>query len=138
MNQGDPMNSASITGRIGVIDPLRHMRSGRAHVRMRVASSDYFAGKEHTTWFTVHCYDASAVHASRVLEKGQRVCVQGVLIARTYQNKLDVKITELELHTNQIEFLDRARSNSAGDEASSAMIEGCVLPDLDDDDYILT
>lgn len=133
------MNSCNVTGRVGLIAQLRHDRAGHAHLRLRIASNDSFAGAEHTSWFTVHCYEANAVRASQMLHKGQRVYVQGVLIARKYINKEQVEVTELELHAHQIEFLERARAQVSPDTTppdtpdTSWTMGDFVLPCLDDE-----
>lgn len=116
-------NLVQLIGNLGNAPELKDVSGGRKMARMSVATSESYTNKSgeritDTQWHTVVAWGIQAEQASRLLQKGSRVALQGKLVHRSYEGKDGQKryITEVVLS----EFQLVSRTETASVESADA------------------
>jgi len=116
-------NLVQLIGNLGNAPELKDVSGGRKMARMSVATSESYTNKSgeritDTQWHTVVAWGIQAEQASRLLQKGSRVALQGKLVHRSYEGKDGQKryITEVVLS----EFQVVSRTETASVESADA------------------
>lgn len=115
------LNRVSLIGNLGKDPELRHTQSGatignlRLGVTERRKEGDEY--KDHTEWFTVVCFGKTAENATKYLQKGRQVYVEGRLQTRTWDDKTTgQKRYSTEVLASQLLFIggrDQGSSNNS-------------------------
>ncbi len=116
-------NLVQLIGNLGNAPELKDVSGGRKMARMSVATSESYTNKSgeritDTQWHTVVAWGIQAEQASRLLQKGSRVALQGKLVHRSYEGRDGQKryITEVVLS----EFQVVSRTETASVESADA------------------
>jgi len=123
------LNQVTVIGNLGRDPELRHSQSGVAMGTMNVAATSKWKTRdgekhEHTEWFRVTMFGATAENCAKYLAKGSKVYVQGELRTREYEKDGENKrITELM--AQRVVFLTTANGGGSQPE------QGTLLPDDD-------
>jgi len=87
------MNKVFLLGNLGDDPELRHASNGAAHLKLRLATSQTWRDKEtgdrkeKTEWHNVALWGPRAESLHRILNKGEKVMVEGRLETRSYQDR---------------------------------------------------
>ena len=86
--------------------------------RMSVATSESYTNKSgeritDTQWHTVVAWGIQAEQASRLLQKGSRVALQGKLVHRSYEGKDGQKRYITEVVLSEFQVVSRTETASA-------------------------
>ncbi len=110
-------NRVSLIGNLGKDPEVRQTQSGTAVGTLRLGvterrkeGDDY---KDHTEWVSVVCFGKTAENASKYLQKGRQVFVEGKLQTRTWEDKTGVTRYTTEVVANQLLFLGSGRDQGA-------------------------
>lgn len=88
----DGLNRVYLIGNLGEAPELRFTQGGQAVLNIRLATSESYvdkegARKERTEWHTVVVWGARGEGLSKVLDKGDRIAVEGGLRTSSYEDK---------------------------------------------------
>jgi single-strand DNA-binding protein len=123
------MNKIILIGNLGRDPEMSYTPTGTAvtkfslAVSKRVAKGKQQDGEPDTDWFNIVAWSALAETCNTYLRKGQKVCVEGRLSIRKYQNKDNVQQTAVDVIISEMEMLSPkngqqgqpAEDNSLGD-----------------------
>lgn len=114
------MNSIAVVGRL-TADPTIKDVNGRNVCSFRVADdSGKKRGDEYVTnFFDVSIWGVRAENASKMLRKGHRVFVEGLLTSRAYKDRNGVERSVMEIDANSARTLEtRAEAESIAERNS--------------------
>lgn len=86
-------NEVRLTGRLGEAPALSYGDSGKAFLRLRLATAYWRKategrdGEEITTWHTLKAWGATAEDLAQVVKKGMRLSIKGPLRSETYTDR---------------------------------------------------
>ena len=97
-------NRVQLIGNIGKDPQVKHFESGKSLASFTIATNESYTDREgkkvtDTQWHNVVAWGNTANYVENYLEKGNRVCVDGKLIHRSYTDKQgEVRyITEVQI-----------------------------------------
>lgn len=127
------LNKVMIIGNLGADPEMRYTADGTALTSFRVAASRAYSGRdgerhEETEWFSVVTWQKLAEQCSQYLQKGRRVYVEGRLQTRSWDTPEGQRRYKTEVVAEKVLFLDRAPTNSFGDDQETADIEPEGIP----------
>ena len=119
------MNSCIIIGNLGDNPILRQTPSSRSVTNFSVAvdrryqksgdaDSDDRRTVKTTDWIDVVVWNGLAEVCSRYLQKGSKVCVEGSIRSRVYEDRNGVRHKTFELNADKVHFLGNIRSTEDG------------------------
>lgn len=101
------MNRVTLMGNLGSDPDLRVAGTGTSVMRIRLATSERIKKGEqwedHTEWHTVTVFGKRADGLAKVLSKGSKILVEGVLRTREWE-KDGVKRYSTEIIANEVEL----------------------------------
>lgn len=112
------MNSVILVGNLGSDPELRHTQSQVAVCNFSVATTKKKKDasgtwNDHTEWHKIVAWGKTAESAAKYLSKGKKVCVQGELQTRSWEDKEGQKRYQVEINASSLEFLSpRSEGNS--------------------------
>lgn len=117
MNQG--YNRVTLFGNLGGDPELRRLQSGKALLRMRLATNTSWLNKEgvreeRTEWHTVLVWGGRAEGLARILKRGSFVLVEGTLRTHSYE-KDGEKRYATEVHADDVILGGRRRPTDPAD-----------------------
>jgi single-strand DNA-binding protein len=112
------LNRVSLIGNLGKDPEMRQTQSGTTVGNLRLGvterrkeGDDY---KDHTEWVTVVCFGKTAENASKYLQKGRQVFVEGRLQTRSWEDKSSGQTRyTTEVIANQLLFLGQGRDQGS-------------------------
>jgi len=112
------MNSFQGIGNLGADPVLRDTPSGRPVTNFNLAiDRKYYTGQgddktmiKETDWVPVVAWSGLAATCSKYLQKGSKVCVEGSIRPRTYQDSQGVSHNTFEVVATRVHFLANIRS----------------------------
>jgi single-strand DNA-binding protein len=134
------MNSFTGIGNLGANPELRTTPSGRAVTNFNMAiDRRFYTGKDNerrlnkeTDWVPVVLWNELARTCAQYLQKGSKVCVEGSIRPRQYEDREGVKHSTFEIVANRVHFLDRIRSsedvNTASTDTGEVPVEEMMAP----------
>src|SRR5580700_5350449 len=111
------LNRVFLVGNLGKDPEVRQTPSGttvgnlRLGVTERLKKGDEY--KDQTEWFTIVCFGKTAENASKYLQKGRQIFVEGRLQTRTWEDKTGQTRYTTEVIANQLLFLGSAKDQSS-------------------------
>jgi single-strand DNA-binding protein len=90
VNVSNDYNKVVLIGRLGADPELKHTQGGQANLRIRMATSESFLGKdnqrqERTDWHTVVVWGKRGEGLAKILERGKQVWVECRLQTRSWE-----------------------------------------------------
>jgi single-strand DNA-binding protein len=115
------MNKAILIGNLGKDPELTYTQAGTAKCKFSIATSkvrkDAAGEKTETTfWHNIVVWGNQAEACGKYLTKGRKVCVEGEIESRSYDDKDGVKKYITEINAQHVEFLGGDRSDGAAGE----------------------
>lgn len=116
------LNRVSLIGNLGKDPEIRQTQSGASIGNLRLGVTERRKEgeeyKDHTEWVTVVCFGKTAENASKYLEKGRQVFVEGRLQTRKWEDKTGQTRYSTEVVATQLLFLgsggrDQGPSNNS-------------------------
>jgi single-strand DNA-binding protein len=118
------INRVIISGRLGAEPETRFTQNGTAVMNLRIASSRKWfdkatnAEKEDTAWVSAVCFGKRAEALSKILQKGERVMIEGSLRTSSYDDKDGVKRNRVEINIDEIVFAGGSRRDDTPAQSS--------------------
>lgn len=120
------MNRVILIGNLGADPELKYTQSGKAMLRMRLATSERWKDqngerKERTEWHALMLWGPRAEALSRILRKGDRIACEGKIRTNAWE-KDGEKRYSTEIMVDEVELLggkgraDRAEDDSPGED----------------------
>ncbi len=110
------MNKVFLSGNLTRDPEVRYTQTGKAFTRMGIAvRRPYSKDKDAVDFFNLIAWEKTAEFCGRYFMKGSRVLVEGRLQTSSYENKDGVKVNDVDIMIDNIEFADSKRANSGGD-----------------------
>lgn len=118
-------NKVQLIGHLGADPEFRKLENGNALAKMRIATSDSYKNAQgervtDTQWHNIVVWGATAEFASRYLNKGSYVLVEGRLTYRDYTANDGQKKYFTEIVVSNIETLDKRPASTEVAEAVAA------------------
>lgn len=111
------LNRVSIIGNLGKDPEIRQTNSGMSIATLSIGvterrkdGDDY---KDQTEWVSVVVFGKTAENASKYLQKGRQIFVEGRLQTRKWEDKTGQTRYTTEVIANQVLFLGNAKDNVA-------------------------
>lgn len=112
------LNRVSLIGNLAKDPEVRYTQSGTAvgNLRMGVTErrkegEEY---KDQTEWVSVVCFGKTAENASKYLQKGRQIFVEGRLQTRTWEDKTGQTRYTTEVVASQLLFLGSQKDQPSG------------------------
>ena len=124
------VNSVFIIGNLGADPDVRTTPSGQMVANLSIATSESFTNREgqrqeRTEWHRVQVWAKTAELAQRYLAKGAKVCVQGRIQTRSWDDpQTGTKRYSTEIVGERLTFLDRAPGSGAGSDTPRGSQQG--------------
>jgi single-strand DNA-binding protein len=109
MSEG--LNRVILVGNLGQDPELRFTQSGQGVLSLRMATTEsYFdtttkERKERTEWHTVVIWGKRGEGLNKILSKGSRICIEGRLQTRSWEDKQGNKRYSTEVNANNVLLL---------------------------------
>lgn len=117
------LNRVSLIGNLGKDPEIRYTPSGTAVGNLRIGvterrkeGEDY---KDQTEWISVVVFGKTAENASKYLQKGRQVFVEGRLQTRTWEDKTGATRYTTEVVASTLLFLGSAKDGPSSSPSSS-------------------
>lgn len=113
------MNKWIGIGNLGADPEIKLSASGTKLAKLRLAVDEYFSRKAEdgskvanktTHWVPIIAWGKNAETAETYLQKGSRIAVEGSLRTRTWTDDKGQSHFVMEVHADQLTFLDKIRS----------------------------
>lgn len=117
----DGLNRVTLIGNLGQGPELRYTQSRQAVLSLRMATTESFFDtnlkerKERTEWHSVVIWNKRAEALGKLLSKGSRICVEGRLQTRSWEDKQGGKRYTTEVVASNVLLLGDARSEGHDD-----------------------
>lgn len=113
------LNRAILIGNLGTDPELKFTQSSQAVLRLRLATTETFLGKnrerqEKTEWHTVVVWGNRAEALNKILSKGSRICVEGRIQTRDWEDKQGQKRYTTEINAQNIVLLGGGARGEGG------------------------
>jgi len=113
-----PMNTWSGIGNLGDNPVLRKTPSSRSVTNFTIAvDRRYQTGEgenrrtvKMTDWIDIVVWNGLAEVCAKYLQKGSKVCIEGSVRNRNYEDREGVRHKTFEVNADKVHFLDRIRS----------------------------
>lgn len=118
MSEG--LNRVILIGNLGQDPELRYTQSGQGVLSLRMATTEsYFDNttkerKERTEWHSVTVWGKRGEALNKILSKGSRICVEGRLQTRSWEDKQGSKRYTTEVVANNLILLGGRGEGSGG------------------------
>jgi single-strand DNA-binding protein len=129
------LNRVSLIGNLGKDPEVRYTQSGTAVGNLRIGVTERRKEgeeyKDQTEWVSVVCFGKTAENASKYLQKGRQIFVEGRLQTRSWEDKTTGQTRyTTEVIASQLLFLGSAKEGGAptSPEAPSGFIEDDDIP----------
>ncbi len=103
------LNRVSLIGNLGKDPEVRYTQSGTSVGNLRLGVTERRKEgeeyKDHTEWVSVVCFGKTAENASKFLQKGRQVFVEGRLQTRSWEDKTGQTRYTTEVIATQLLFL---------------------------------
>jgi single-strand DNA-binding protein len=117
----DGLNRVTLIGNLGQDPELRFTQSQQGVLSLRMATTEsYFDNttkerKERTEWHTVVVWGKRGEALHKILSKGSRICIEGRLQTRSWEDKQGNKRYSTEVNANNVLLLGgRGEGRSEG------------------------
>ena len=105
------LNRVMLVGRLGKDPECRTVQGGTQMATFSVATSDRYKDKsgqyqETTEWHRVVVWGQQADFATKYLQKGRQVYVEGRLRSRTYETRDGETRVSLDVSASEVRFID--------------------------------
>lgn len=115
------LNKTLIIGNLTKDPELKYTPQGTAVCNLRIASNHIIKrkdgqDKEEVLFITATVWSKRAENCAEYLKKGSHVFVEGRLQTRSWDGPEGKKISVIELHVENIQFLDRAKEGTSPEE----------------------
>lgn len=113
------LNKVMLIGRLGMDPEIRYTESGRAVVKLRLATDESYTDKqgqkvEQTEWHTVVVWGRQAEPCANYLRKGSLAYVEGSLQTRKWQAQDGSDRYTTEIKASRVQFLETRNSQGQG------------------------
>lgn len=112
------LNRVSLIGNLGKDPEVRFTQSGTAVGNLRIGVTERRKEgeeyKDQTEWISVVIFGKTAENASKYLQKGRQVFVEGRLQTRTWEDKTGQTRYTTEVIANQLLYLGSAKDAGSG------------------------
>jgi single-strand DNA-binding protein len=105
------LNRVILIGNLGQDPELRYTQSGQGVLSLRMATTEsYFDSttkerKERTEWHSVTVWGKRGEALNKILSKGSRICIEGRLQTRSWEDKSGNKRYTTEVNANNVVLL---------------------------------
>lgn len=115
------INRIELLGRNGIEPEMRYTNNGTAVTRLRVATDrPPRNGETETDWHTIICWGKLGEAVNTYVGKGDRLYVSGSLRYRTYEDQEGQSRLHVEVHAQEVVFLDSRSGSAEGEEDEPA------------------
>ena len=110
-------NHVQLIGNVGKDIELKTVANGNFVARFPVATNEYYKNNkgekiQDTQWHNVVIWGKQAELASKLLQKGTEVCLQGKLVHRTYDDAEGNKRYVSEINVNEFLKISKAEKET--------------------------
>lgn len=111
-------NKVQLVGHLGAAPEVKTLENGNTLAKMRIATNETYknaAGEKitDTQWHTVIAWGKTAEIASRFLQKGSEVMLEGRLTYREYTGQDGLKRVTAEIVANELMMMDKKQPTVA-------------------------
>jgi single-strand DNA-binding protein len=113
------LNRVILIGNLGQDPELKYTQGGQAVLKIRLATSESYVNRagerqERTDWHTVVLWGKRAEALNNILAKGDRICVEGRIQYRSWDDKDGNKKYATDINANNVVLLGGGRRGAGG------------------------
>jgi len=113
------LNRVTLIGNLGADPELKFTQGSQAVLRLRLATTESYVNKarerqERTEWHTVIIWGNRGEALNKILSKGGRICVEGRIQYRQWDDKEGNKRYSTEIVATNVVLLGGPRGSSGG------------------------
>ena len=113
------LNRVILIGNLGQDPELKYTQGGQAVLKIRLATSESYVNRagerqERTDWHTVVLWGKRAEALNNILGKGDRICVEGRIQYRQWDDKDGNKKYATDINANNVVLLGGGRRGGGG------------------------
>jgi single-strand DNA-binding protein len=109
------MNKVILIGNVGSDIDLKYTQSGKAVCNFSLATNDR---KDYTEWHSIDAWEKTAELISKYVVKGSKICVEGRIQTRSYNDRDGNKRYKTSIICERVEFLS-SKNDSADKSAGN-------------------
>lgn len=137
------LNRVLLIGNLAKDPEVRYTQSGTAVCNLRIGVTERRKEgeeyKDQTEWMSIVCFGKTAENASKYLQKGRQIFVEGRIQTRSWEDKTTNQTRyTTEVIANQIQFLGSAKDQASGNGFTRGDSQGSDEPSassfIEDDD----
>lgn len=126
------INKVTLIGNLGADPSFKSFTNGGSVTNISLATSEVWKKdgetKERTEWHNVVFHNGLAEVASKYLQKGSRIYLEGSIRSRKYEDKEGKERTVYEVHAYEMNLLDAAKPNGSPVPAGAGAREEDDIP----------
>lgn len=126
------INKVTLIGNLGGDPSFKSFTNGGSVTNISLATSEVWKKdgetKERTEWHNVVFHNGLAEVASKYLQKGSRIYLEGSIRSRKYEDKEGKERTVYEVHAYEMNLLDASKPNGSPDPAGAGAREDDDIP----------
>jgi single-strand DNA-binding protein len=131
------MNKVILIGNLGANPEMRFTQGGQAVANLRIATTERYTDKsgqkqENTEWHRVVVFGKQAEIVGQYLTKGRKVCIEGRLQTRQWQDQQGQKRYSTEVVAVHVEFIGGGAGAGAAGGRGQGDEMGAMVPPADD------
>ena len=113
------LNRITLLGNLGAAPELRYTQSGSTVCSFSIATTETWVKdgekKEDTEWHKIIVFGKQGENCAKYLKKGRKVCIEGRLKSRSWEDKEGIKRYSVEVIASNVVFVGAGKSDSTAE-----------------------
>ena len=137
------LNKAMLIGNVGREPRLKFTPGGIPVVTFRLATTESWKERngslrEHTDWHTVVAWRSLAQTIDKIIQKGDKVFVEGKIQTRVFDDKTGIRKTVVEILADNVILIGKSKNRLQNENYSDEINGDDLISDGNNDDDIVT
>ena len=98
-------NNTNMMGRLSADPTFKYLQNGNSVCNFRIAWEEHYKGEKKVYYYDCTAWNKLAENINKYCMKGSLVRVGGKLKTKEYENKQGIKVTNIYIECNEIDFL---------------------------------
>lgn len=135
------LNKAMLIGNVGREPRLKFTPGGIPVVTFRLATTESWKERngslrEHTDWHTVVAWRSLAQTIDKIIQKGDKVFVEGKIQTRVFDDKTGIRKTVVEILADNVILIGKSKNRVQNENYNDENSDGVISDELNDDNIV--
>lgn len=135
------LNKAMLIGNVGREPRLKFTPGGIPVVTFRLATTESWKERngslrEHTDWHTVVAWRSLAQTIDKIIQKGDKVFVEGKIQTRVFDDKTGIRKTVVEILADNVILIGKSKNRVQNENYNDENNDGVISDELNDDNIV--